>query len=291
MSTLLSARHAPQLLLVGALLAVALIVALPQIVSAQPPPPAVFFGSTADITVDGGVWDGSTIQIIDQDGDVIGQATINGGSWSAEIMPDVDSVRFRVGSAVSQSFAVVPGSVSNVVLTIGGGGGASVSLLGGFNFLVWRGATMLVSDGLASFPNMSNLSAIFEFSSGSQSWSSYRPGLPAGVQGISELRAGGAYFFLVTGGMTWEMPTGGDGTGTQTIVAGFTAIGWVGPDGDPQDVLDAVGAVAVFFRFNASTQSYESFRPGLPAAVQGITTISQYDVFFFSASSSTSITQ
>jgi len=118
--------------------------------------------------------------------------------------------------------------------------------------------------------------------------------LPAGVQGISELRAGGAYFFLVTVSMTWEMPTGGDGTGTQTIVAGFTAIGWVGPYGDAQDVLDAVantGAVAVFFRFNASTQSYESFRPGLPPAVQGITTISQYDVFFFSASPSTSITQ
>lgn len=293
MSIALSMRTARFLLIGVALLAASLLAVLPQVASAQPPPPAVFFGSVSAITVDGQPWDGTTIEIIDEDGNVIDTVNINGGSWTAEIANSVDSIRFRVGDAVSASFEIVPGSVSNIVLAIGVGG-PGLRLEVGFNFLVWRGETVSVDDGLASFPNMSQLSAIFEFDAGTQTWSSFRPGLPPAVQGISELQAGGAYFFLVTGTMSWELPSGGDGSGTQTIVSGFTAIGWVGPGGSPEDVLDAVanaGAVAVFFRFNAATQSYESFRPGLPAAVQGIKTVRTFDVLFFSATSQTSITQ
>lgn len=281
--------------LATALLAAAILVALPAVVSAQPPPPHLFFGQVADVTINGAPWDGSLIEVIDEDGDVVATVNRDADSWTVFVPPAAGNVRFRLGDAISQSFAISGGSLTQIALVlVDGGPGRTVALVAGFNFVVWTGATMSVDDALATFPNVGRIDAIFEFNGATQAWDSFRPGSPAFLQSIDELVAGGAYFFSMTGSVTWQMPVEGVLGGTQTISVGFTAIGWVGPDGDPQDVLDAIanaGVVVVFFRFNAGTQGYDSFRPGSPAFLQSINDISQFDVFFIQASSGTSITQ
>ncbi|MCY3918270.1 MAG: hypothetical protein OXG38_00505 [Chloroflexi bacterium] len=288
-------------LLVVALLTAALLVALPAVVSAQQNPelpPRQFWGSNDTVTVDGQPWDGSTIDVIDEDGNVVATVERESMGWSVVIPNDVDSFRFRArNNSVSELYELGPAHVEpDFVLTIGGPERPvrEVALLTGFNFVVWTGHTQDIDDALETFPDTSELSAIFEYNAEDQNWDSYRPGLPAFAQGISDLRAGVAYYLLVKSALTWEMPSDGALTGTRTIAAGFTAIGWAGPDATPQEVLDAVadsGAVRALFRFNATTQRYESYRPGLPEFAQGIRAINAFDVLFVHATSPTTITQ
>ena len=287
-------------LLVVALLAATLLAVLPAVTSAQPLPPRQFWGSNDTVTIGGEPWDGSTIVVINEAGEVIATVERESTAWSVEISNDVVSFRFRASNGgVSEVYSPVRGDIrENFVLMIGSPPGEvptrAVALEEDFNFVLWTGHTRSVVDALETFPATSQLSAIFEFDATSQTWRSYRPRRPAGLQGIAELRSGVAYFFLVENAASWEMPADGDLTGARSIAAGFTAIGWIGPDATPQDLLDAVAdpdAVAAFFRFNASTQKYDSYRSGLPASFQGIRTIQPFDVLFISATSATTITQ
>ncbi len=287
-------------MLAVALLAATLLALLPAVTSAQPPPPKLFYGANEGVTVGGQPWDGSLIEVINEDGDVVARVTREADGWHVEVSNDADAVRFRAtNGGVSEVYRTGDSSVTQVPrLVIGSPPGddptRAVALEEGFNFIVWTGHTTAIDDALGSFPNLSELTAIFEYDAGRQRWLPFRPGLPAIVNKIAELHAGTAYYLHVGSAMTWDMPTAGDLAGTRTIATGFTAIGWAGPDGTPQDVLDAIAnpaAVTAFFRFNASTQKYESYRPGLPDFIQGIRSIQPFDVLFMSATSPTTITQ
>ena len=287
-------------LLVVALLAVTLFALLPAVTSAQSLPPRQFWGSNDTVTIGGEPWDGSTIVVINEAGDVIATVERESTAWSVEISNDVVSFRFRASNGgVSEVYSPVRGAIrENFVLMIGSPPGEvptrAVALEEDFNFIVWTGHTTAIDNGLASFPDLSELTAIFEFDADRQRWDSFRPGLPAIVNRIVELRTGTAYYLLVGAAMTWDMPTNGELAGTRTIADGFTAIGWAGPDATPQEVLDAIADPAVvtaFFRFNASTQKYDSYRSNLPASFQGIRSIQPFDVLFMYATSPTTITQ
>ena len=282
-------------LLLTALLVGVVLTILPTVVSAQPPPPHLFAGEVDDVTINGEAWDGSLIEVINNNGDRVATVDRSGDSWSAFVPPNAGTVRFRLNDATSRSFVVSPGNLTQIaLLLVDGGPGRTVALVTGFNFVVWTGLTMSVDDALGSFPDVSRIDAIFAFDSATQIWESFRPGQPAFLQSIDELVSGGGYFFSMTGSATWQMPVDGALGGTETIATGFTAVGWVGADGVPQDVLDAVadaGSVVVLFRFNAGTQGYDSYRPGSAAFLQSIDDISQYDVFFILATAPTSITQ
>ncbi|MXY79716.1 MAG: hypothetical protein F4Y94_08545 [Chloroflexi bacterium] len=294
-----SLAHRP--LLVVALLIAALLAALPAAASAQQTePPRLYWGSNDTVTVDGQPWDGSTIQVIDEDDTVVATVERESMSWSVEIPNDAGAFRFRASNgSLSELFDPPKSTVEeNFILTIGSvtveRPTREVALVAGWNWVVWTGHTQSVTDVLETFPDTSQLTVIFERVAVGQRWSSYRPGLPARVQSIAELRSGVAYILIVDSALTWEMPSDGDLTGTRTIAAGFSAIGWAGPDATPQEVLDAVadpGAVAAFFRWNTATQMYDSYRPGLPARVQRIDTIRPFDVLFIHATSATTITQ
>ena len=281
-------------LLVVALLAATLLAVLPAVTSAQPLPPRQFWGSNDSVTIGGEPWDGSTIVVINEAGEVIATVERESTAWSVYIPNDVDSFRFRASNGgVSEVYSPGPGAIrENFVLMIGSPPGEvptrAVALEEDFNFIVWTGHTTAIDDALAGFPDRSELTAIWEFDTGQQTWLSYRPGRPAFINTIADLQAGTAYYLLVGAAMTWDMPTNGELAGTRTIADGFTAIGWVGPDATPQDVLDAIAdpaAVTAFFRFNASTQKYDSYRSNLPASFQGIRSIQPFDVLFISATS------
>jgi len=284
-----------RLMLVVVLLSAAVLAALPAVVSAQPPPPHLFAGQDDDVTVNGDPWDGSLIEVIDASGDVVATVDPSDDIWTAFVPSDAGTVRFRLGSALSQSFVVSAGSLTQIaLLLVDGGPGRTLTLVSGFNLVVYTGATMSVDDALASVANSIRITAIFSYDASRQAWDTHRPGGLAILQNFTDLVAGQAYFFLVTGTVTWEMPVDGTFGGTETIFAGFTAIAWVGPNGTPQDVLDAIadeGNVVVMFRYNAQAQGYDSFRPGALPILQSIDEINQYDVLFIQASSQTSITQ
>ncbi len=301
MPTPLPAPLARRPLLVVALLMAALLAALPAVASAQPLPPRLLWGNNDDVTVGGAPWDGSPIDLIDETGVVVATVDRDVESWSVRISNDVTAFRFRGSNGgVSQIYRIDKSVTQQIfMLVIGSPSGEDpvrqVDLLARFNFVVWTGHTQPVADALETFPDTSQLSAIFEYQGGSRPWKSYRPGLPAIVQSIDELRSGVAYFLLLKSAVTWGMPSDGDLPGTRTIAAGFTTIGWVAPDATPEDVLDAIAnpaAVTAFFRYNAATQSYESYRPHLPPIARGsIRAIAPFDVLFMHAASATTITQ
>ena len=290
-------------LLVVALLAATLLAVLPAVTSAQPAPPpgALFYGSNDSVTIGGQPWDGSTIEVINEAGEVVKLVEREGDSWHVWIPNDAVSFRFRASNGgVSEVYSPGPGAIrENFTLEIGSPPGddttRAVALAEDFNFIVWTGHTTAIDDALAGFPDMSQLTAIFEFDTGQQTWLAYRPSAPAHLNKIADLQTGTAYYLRVGSAMNWEMPVDGDLAGTRTIASGFSAIGWVGPDGTPQDVLDAIAdpdAVTAFFRFNAATQRYESYRPRVPAIARGsIRAIQPFDVLFISATSATTITQ
>ncbi|MDE2640649.1 MAG: hypothetical protein OXI03_08720, partial [Chloroflexota bacterium] len=286
-----------------ALLTAALLAALPAVVSAQTPdvPPRQYWGSNDTVTIGGEPWDGSEIQVIDEDGNEVAKVQREADGWFVDIPNDVASFRFRASNgAVSELYSPPRGDVQEAfVLTIGSPPGEvatrEVALLPEFSFLLWTGQTRSVADALAAFPAASQLSAIFEFDSASGRWRTYRPGRPASLQGIIELRTGVAYVFQVGNAASWEMPADGDLTGARTIVAGITAIGWIGPEATPEDVLDAVAnrtAVRALYRFDAARQTYESYRPHVPPIARGsLRTIQPFDVLFIQATLPTTITQ
>ena len=288
-------------LLVVALLAATLFALLPAVASAQPQPPLLYWGSNDTVTIGGQPWDGSTIEVIDEAGDVVAVVQREADGWHVRIPNDVAAFRFRASNGgVSELYSPAQGvGRENVELTIGSPPGAEpvrqVSLLPGFNFVLWTGSAQPVVDALATFPDTSQLSAVFEFDAIQQKWLAYRPGRPAFLQKIAELRPGTAYFLLVGDAMTWNMPTTGDLAGARPIATGFTAVGWLGPDGTPQDVLDAIAdpaAVTAFFRYNRATGKYDSYRPHLPPIARGsIRAIELFDVLFVQATSPTRITQ
>lgn len=188
-------------LLATALLAGAFLVAVPALVSAQPPPPHLFFGQVADVTINGAAWDGSLIEVIDEDGDVVATVNRDGDAWTVFVPPDAGSVRFRLGDAISQSFAISGGSLTQVALVlVDGGPGRTVLLVAGFNFVVWTGATMSVDDALASVPNASRITAIFSYVGARQAWDTHRPGGQAFLQSIDSFGQFDVLFIFASAG-------------------------------------------------------------------------------------------
>ena len=281
------------------LLGVAALALQPATTSALETPPHFFFGSVASVTIDGAPWDGeSEIELIDQDGIVVDTLLVQGGSWSAGIPSSAATARFRHGGALSVTFDVQGGGVTELVLTLAAGGlGRTVNLVTGFNFITWTGATMAVEDALATLPHADRISAIFEFDAVSQSWGSFRPGAQAFLQDIDQLRANGAYFFSMTGAASWDMPVDASPSVvvSTTLRMGFNAVAWLGADNSaPAAALDAVAntaAVQAIFVFNAAAQSYQVLRPGAASILSDLSELDQYDVMFIQVTSQTTIIQ
>ena len=178
-------------LLVVALLAVTLFALLPAVTSAQDDPglpPRQFWGSNDTVTIGGEPWDGSTIVVINEAGDVIATVERESTAWSVEISNDVVSFRFRASNGgVSEVYSPGEGAIrEDFTLMIGSPPGEvptrAVALEEDFNFIVWTGHTTAIDDALAGFPDRSELTAIWEFDTGSQKWKSFRPGRPAFLQ-------------------------------------------------------------------------------------------------------------
>ena len=82
-------------------------------------PPMLFFGDVADIIVNGEPYDGVTpIEAIDEHGDVVATANVaEDGFWLIEV-PLAETVRFRIGAAISVAETFVSGQLQEVALVL-----------------------------------------------------------------------------------------------------------------------------------------------------------------------------
>lgn len=110
----------------AAVLALSLVTAA--FAQAPPSPPHQFFGSAGDgsgATIDGeAAADGAVVVALNENGDNVGEATIEGGLWLIQVSSeDAASVSFTVdGNAAPGDFPVESGSLTSVTLAATSGG-------------------------------------------------------------------------------------------------------------------------------------------------------------------------
>ena len=278
MPTLLFGSLSRRPLLVVALLTAALLAALPAVASAQNPdkPQRLYWGANDTVTVDGQPWDGSQIDVIDEDGNVVATLERESMSWSVEISNEVDSFRFRASNgSLSELYSPPEAAVmENFVLTIGGPERTTreVALLTGWNWVVWTGHTQSIADALETFPDTSQLTAMFEFIPVGQKLGSYRPGLPAVAAG--HRRTAGRRRLLPPRRQCADLGDAhrrrSDRHTGRSRRASRRSAGW-GPTRRRRRCWTRSPTRAplrAFFRFNAALQTYESYRFGVPAFAQ-----------------------
>ena len=283
------------------LAAAALIALAPALHGAQGLPPALFFGSTADVTIDGAAYDGEPpIEFVDGDGAVV--TAMQDFVWSVQVPNGSGNVRFRLGPALSQPFTVTAGAVNaDVVLSLVTQALATqrtLQLVAGANFLTYTGPDVDVAGLVAGFPNAAAIEAIFAFDSSTQTYQTARRGGPACLDTLDGLVQNQTYVFSMNAPLTWQMPIAplqSEGPNEVALAAGFTALPWLEADaadtaGITMRIAD-VGAVRAIFTFNNATQTFAVLRPGEPAFLSTLTQVDRYDLLFLQADSPTTWTQ
>ena len=193
---------------------------------------------------------------------------------------DVAAGAASASSPNSGTFVLVPARLLQVQLQAGtnrspytGAPGADPSIL--LNRLADPGA----------------LSAVFQFDGATQSWLSWRPGVLPILNSLKELQANAPLLLQLSRATTWDGPANPWAAGQWALADGFTASTFLGDNGTtPDDALarvTATNAVDAIFRFDATTQSWQSFRPGQPAFLNSIDTLNRFDVLMVLASTST----
>lgn len=277
------------------LLGLAALLAMPQAVGGQgvPDPPHLFFGRVLEITVDGQPYDGTLpIELLDADGNLIGQVSIVDDGWSVPAPGSAGEVRFRIGTAVTSPFTVVPGALTSVQLSLTTAIERTVALVAGFNGLAYTGEgpvdPSVIQAGLAS---PSALVAIFLFDAGLQTWHVWRPAGPAFANSLTEIAQNAPLSLLLSFATTYAGPVAGHAAGFWSLAAGFTAVTFLGQDGTSlADALGLIGLpanVSVVFRFNNGSQTYGVFRPAGPAFANDLLELNRYDVLLVLASAPT----
>ncbi len=263
-----------------------------------PQPPHLFDGNVADITVDGGPYDGVTpIEVIDSASVVVTTATVTEGVWFVQVPPDAGEIRFRIADAVSDPFPVVAGARSgDVVLTLVTPGEQPAErllfLFPGANALAYTGVGGAVPEAIqAGLDNPAALDTIFQWDGASQSWLSWRPQGPAFLNTLTSLVQTAPLFLILSSPATYMGPLVAHGVGAWSLAPGFTAVTFLGPDGTAvEDALARVAnpaAIQVLFRFNNAAGTYAVFRVDGPAFLNDLLTLNRFDVLFVLANAPT----
>lgn len=268
---------------------------------APPSPPHVFFGSPSDIVVDGEPYnDVDVIEAVDANSAIVAVAYMNSGFWFMNVPATTGDVRFRVGSATSDSFAVIAGALtSDLVLTLESTGrlaaaaSGPVTLYQGTNTLTYSGAAgappQAIQDALA---NPSALDAIHAWDAAAQSWRSWRPGVASFLNTLTSLAQNTPLVLILNSATVYEGGVLAHGAGAWALASGMTVIAFLGPDGTPVADAGALAissnSIATIYRFDARTQTYEIYRAAGPAFANTLATLNRFDVLFVvSAATST----
>ena len=149
----------------------------------------------------------------------------------------------------------------------------SVSLVPGLNLVGWTGDTA-ISDATASIAGL--FSQILGWDAAAQAYVSYIPGLPAAVQGLTDLSTGDAFWIVMDQAATWEQPIFSDARSV-ALLAGLNLAMWTGPAMDIEAALAGLDAADAVFRWNGVC--YDTWRRGAPVG-NTLTTLANGDAFF-----------
>lgn len=281
-----------------AMLTLGLIVPRPSY-SQGPPLPAVFFGDVADITVNGEPYDGVTpIEAIDENGDVVGTADVSDeGIWLIQV-PLAESVRFRIGGAISAAEPFVPGSLSELTIVLSGIPTElptrSLELSAGFQALTHVGEDLSIDDFLALFDEPAAVAGIFLWDAGALGYAVWRLGLPAPLQGITEILQNAPMLLLLETDAVYTSDVLAHEAGAWPLVNGFAGIAYLGADDDPiaaaLNDVDTPDSVSAIFRFNNTIRNWDSYNRGLPPSLNSLREIQRWDFLLVRAELPTSWT-
>ena len=149
----------------------------------------------------------------------------------------------------------------------------TVDLRPGLNLVGWTGDTA-VPDATASIAGL--FSQILGWDAATQAYVSYIPGLPAAVQGVTDLNTGDAFWIVMDQAATWEQPVF-SGPRAVSLLAGLNLAMWTGPAMAIEDALAGLDAADAVFRWNGV--GYDTWRRGAPVG-NTLETLANGDAFF-----------
>ena len=162
----------------------------------------------------------------------------------------------------------------------------TIGLHAGWTVVVWDGADgASIPDalgGLGASAGGSDVSAqvgvIYHWLAETQTWASFRPGAPAFLNGFDTFERGASYWVRSSDAVEWTVvggPLEPPAAEPTRLHPRWTEVVWRGADGAA--IAEAFGAdvfpqVEVIYRWLAETQTWGSFRPGVPAFLNAFDT-------------------
>ena len=172
-----------------------------------------------------------------------------------------------------------PPQVVSVVVTRASTDPNTVSLHADWNVVVWDGADGAgVLDALGS-DVAAQVDVLYRWVAETQTWTSFRPGGPAFLDGFDTFERGASYWVRASESVEWTVvggPLEPPAAEAIRLYPGWNQIVWRGADGAGiAEALrpDVFAQVASVFHWVAETQTWTSYRPGAPAFLNGFDTL------------------
>ncbi len=186
-------------------------------------------------------------------GSVVGGSLLGGATPGQEVVAQDDDV---------------PGAITEPGPLPG-----SVSLGSGTTYVAYLGPTLPIVDALTNVVGLVSTVWRFEDSGTASPWRSWNAGLPEGVQGLSRLEFGGAYFIVSTAPVAWNFADGEPPAfpQPQRLARGSNSLVYLGPSQAASRAFDAVpvGRARRVGRDLTGSLRWELWDPGLPGLLQG----------------------
>ena len=149
----------------------------------------------------------------------------------------------------------------------------------GWNLVGWMGPDTTPAD-LFRDVRLLQVVAVWDEDAGRYAWARRRGAVPPPLERITR----GQGLFLWVGGtrsVQWTRPASVEGM-LLTLPTGYSLVGWAGLDGTP--ISEAVGrfgsALVGASWWNAATQSYERYEPGVEEPAEGMATLNHGDALW-----------
>jgi hypothetical protein len=149
-----------------------------------------------------------------------------------------------------------------------------VSLSSGTTYVAYLGLTLAVAEALTNVSGNVSTVWLFEESGGGSPWMSWSAGLPAEIQGLSELKFGRAYFIVSTAAAEWHFAAVEPPVfpAPQALVPGVNSLVYLGPSQAAGQAFESplpVGRIWRAGRDAGGSLQWELWDPLLPAALRG----------------------
>ncbi len=151
------------------------------------------------------------------------------------------------------------------------------------NAVTFTGAT---GTAIADFVGTlgSGVESVSRFNPQTQLYDSYIVGAPPLVNSLRTLTQGDAIFVNAYSGHDWtetDIVPPPRGRRTVTLVPGLNAFGFAGADDtDPASLIAGAAGVVSIARYDATTQSWQTYVPGAPAFANTLTAVNRLDALY-----------